>query len=70
MKTTSKPAGLEKKQSSAPSGKNYKTTKGATNPKKPNNDPDQTPDREVENLPRAKPGKSAGYSKNNIGFKK
>lgn len=43
---------------------------GATNPKKPNNDPDQTPEREVENIPRAKPGVKAPSEKNKIGFKK
>jgi hypothetical protein len=46
-----------------------KPNKNATNPKKPNNDPDQTPNREVENIPRAKPGTQAP-GKNKIGFKK
>jgi hypothetical protein len=42
---------------------------GATNPKKPNNDPDQTPNREVENVPRAKPGSKISAPKNKPGFK-
>ena len=43
--------------------------KDATNPKKPNNDPDQTPEREVENVPVAKPGTQTP-EKNKIGFNK
>ncbi len=41
---------------------------GATNPKKPNNDPDQTPEREVENLPKAKPATKTAPGKNKPGF--
>lgn len=46
-----------------------KSNQDATNPKKPNNDPDQTPNREVENVPVAKPGEQA-TEKNRIGFHK
>ncbi len=44
-------------------------TSNATNPKKPNNDPDQTPDKEVENVPVAKPGKKSPKMPDKAGFR-
>jgi len=55
MKTISRPGNPGQKQSVPGTGKNKSN---ASNPKKPNNDPDQTPTREVENVPVAKPQKT------------
>ena len=71
MKTMNRPGNPGQKQSVPGPGKNLaspgknvtnpgKNKSNATNPKKPNNDPDQTPTREVENLPVAKPQKNSG----------
>ena len=45
------------------------TKRAATNPGKPGNDPDQTPNKEVGNVPTAKSTKGDN-SKTKIGFKK
>lgn len=42
----------------------------ATNPKKPNNDPDQTPEKETNDAPRANPSKNDPYKKSKIGYNK
>ncbi len=65
MKTTTEQPEVGSKQTSPDSQPN----KDASNPKKPNNDPDQTPEKEVENIPRAKP-ETQTPEKNKIGFNK
>ena len=46
----------QKNLSSSRNSPNSTPSKGAVNPGKPNNNPDQTPKREVQNVPTAKPG--------------
>jgi len=70
MKTMNKPGDTNRTNGAASTGKNNNSSKSATNPKKPNNDPDQTPNREVENVPKAGSSKASPASKNKIGFKK
>lgn len=67
MKTSTTPGDLGGQPKTVNPGK---SRQNSTNPKKPNNDPDQTPEREVENVPRAKPSKGPAPAKTKIGFKK
>lgn len=41
---------------------------GASQPKKPGNDPDQTPEREVKDVPKAKPEVDQKPDQKKIGF--
>lgn len=64
MKTTNKPG------DAAPKQKAGITKTSTSSPKKPGNDPDQTPDREIGKQPKAKPSKEGASGKAKIGFKK
>ena len=45
-------------------GGNNPSKDNTSRPKDPNNDPDQTPNREVKNPPQADPGKQGGPGQN------
>ena len=67
MKTTNTPGDNTSTKSTSTSKNGNQNT---SNPKKPGNDPDQTPDREVKEVPKANPKVKEPGQKNKIGFKK